>query len=88
MSRVLNTSNGSPVSESNPLPVKITGGGSDGKSAYEIAVEHGFEGTEEEWLESLKGEKGDPGPPGQDAEPQFTQNQVDSLLALIDDGEA
>ena len=25
----------------------------DGKSAYDIAVEHGFEGTEEEWLESL-----------------------------------
>ena len=25
-----------------------------GKSAYEIAVEHGFAGTEEEWLESLK----------------------------------
>lgn len=25
-----------------------------GKSAYEIAVEHGFQGTEEEWLESLK----------------------------------
>ena len=27
----------------------------DGKSAYEIAIEHGFEGTEEEWLESLHG---------------------------------
>ena len=27
----------------------------DGKSAYEIAVENGFSGTEEEWLESLKG---------------------------------
>ena len=26
-----------------------------GKSAYEIAVLHGFEGTEEEWLESLCG---------------------------------
>jgi hypothetical protein len=26
-----------------------------GKSAYEIAVAHGFEGTEEEWLASLKG---------------------------------
>ena len=26
-----------------------------GKSAYEIAVEHGFVGSEEEWLESLKG---------------------------------
>ena len=25
-----------------------------GKSAYEIAVDHGFAGTEEEWLESLK----------------------------------
>ena len=28
--------------------------GIPGKSAYEIAVENGFEGTEEEWLESLK----------------------------------
>lgn len=27
-----------------------------GKSAYEIAVEYGFEGSEAEWLESLKGE--------------------------------
>lgn len=30
-----------------------------GKSAYELAVIHGFEGTEEEWIASLKGEKGD-----------------------------
>lgn len=29
--------------------------GSTGKSAYDIAVEYGFEGTEQEWLESLKG---------------------------------
>lgn len=26
-----------------------------GKSAYEIAVENGFKGSETEWLESLKG---------------------------------
>lgn len=32
--------------------------GQDGKSAYEIAVENGFEGTEEEWLSSLQGEDG------------------------------
>lgn len=32
--------------------------GQDGKSAYEIAVEQGFEGTEDEWLESLKGQDG------------------------------
>lgn len=30
----------------------------DGKSAYEIAVENGFNGTIEEWLESLKGKNG------------------------------
>ena len=29
-----------------------------GYSAYEIAVKNGFEGTEEEWLESLKGAPG------------------------------
>lgn len=32
--------------------------GADGKSAYIIAVEHGFSGTETEWLESLKGADG------------------------------
>ena len=38
----------------------IGGGGSGtaGKSAYEIAVDNGFVGTETEWLESLKGAKG------------------------------
>ena len=35
-----------------------------GKSAYEIAVEHGFEGTEAEWLESLKGKDGADGADG------------------------
>ena len=32
--------------------------GDDGKSAYQIAVDNGFEGTEEEWLESLHGDDG------------------------------
>jgi hypothetical protein len=27
-----------------------------GKSAYEIALDNGFEGTEQEWLKSLQGE--------------------------------
>lgn len=40
----------------------------NGASAYEIAVEHGFEGTEEEWLESLKGEPGTPGQRGDKGE--------------------
>ena len=33
--------------------------GETGKSAYQIAVDNGFVGTEEEWLESLRGPKGD-----------------------------
>ena len=47
-------------------PYFIGGGGAGepGKSAYEIAVEQGFEGDEQAWLESLKGDKGDPGPQG------------------------
>ena len=48
-----------------------TGGGesgADGKSAYEIALDHGFEGSEEEWLESLKGEQGVKGADGKDGQ--------------------
>ena len=44
-------------------PIAITAGmngkdGKDGKSAYQIAVENGFEGSETEWLASLKGADG------------------------------
>lgn len=55
--------------------------GLPGKSAYEIAKEAGFSGTEEEWLVSLKGEKGDKGdngaigpegPPGEKGDPGET----------------
>ena len=35
--------------------------GTKGDSAYQIAVKNGFEGTEEKWLESLKGDKGEKG---------------------------
>lgn len=38
--------------------------GAAGKSAYEIALQNGFVGTETDWLESLKGQKGDTGEPG------------------------
>lgn len=47
------------------MPDAITG-----KSAYEIAVMHGFDGTEEEWIASImkgdKGDQGDKGDPGKD----------------------
>lgn len=36
----------------------VNDGALDGKSAYQIAVDDGFKGTESEWLESLKGKDG------------------------------
>lgn len=47
------------TSQGSPTPGGPPGAdGADGKSAYEIAVEHGFTGTEEEWLASLEGADG------------------------------
>uniref|UniRef100_UPI0030175953 ESPR domain-containing protein n=1 Tax=Acinetobacter tandoii TaxID=202954 RepID=UPI0030175953 len=40
------------------------GGGADGKSAYEIAVDNGYVGSQTQWLASLKGDKGDKGDVG------------------------
>lgn len=43
----------------------------DGKSAYDLAVESGFEGTLDEWVESLRGsdgENGTEGPKGEDGQ--------------------
>jgi hypothetical protein len=63
----------------------VTGGvgmvfGKDGKSAYELAVKNGFEGTEEEWLISLKGDKGDKGDIGKAfSYADFTTEQLASL---------
>ncbi len=45
---------------------KISEKGKDGKSAYQIAIENGFVGTETEWLESLKGIDGKDGINGKD----------------------
>ncbi len=43
--------------------------GVDGASAYEIAVENGYTGTEAEWLTSLKGQKGERGEKGEKGDP-------------------
>ncbi len=44
--------------------MEINLGRVQGLSAYEVAVKKGYEGTEEEWLSSLKGEKGETGERG------------------------
>ncbi|WP_298606767.1 hypothetical protein [uncultured Veillonella sp.] len=77
------------------LPVRIEGPikvdaevkaimvGDNGKSAYEIAVAHGYKGTESEWLESLKGLQGPQGKPGLKGDPfryeDFTPEQLEAL---------
>ena len=54
-----------------------------GKSAYAIAVAHGFRGTEQEWLDSLKGLQGPQGEPGPKGAPftyaDFTAEQLANL---------
>lgn len=54
-----------------------------GRSAYEIAVQNGFEGTEQEWLASLHGEKGDP---GQDAESYQVLTSKDEVQENVEAG--
>lgn len=57
-----------------------------GKSAYAIAVSHGFKGTEQEWLDSLRGPQGPdgvPGPPGPPGEPGRNGNDGEQGLQGI-----
>ena len=59
----------SAVSTANEIKAMAQSGsfnGDTGKSAYEIAVEHGFSGNEQAWLASLIGKKGDRGADGDD----------------------
>lgn len=51
-----------------------------GKSAYAIAVAHGFKGDEQAWLDSLRGAKGDPGDKGDPF--KFSDFTPEQLIAL------
>ena len=56
LDKLTETSDGTLLFDGNQI--KGGGSGTAGKSAYEIAVDNGFVGTETEWLESLKGAEG------------------------------
>jgi hypothetical protein len=64
-----------PISIKQEIPkvIKISEAGSQGLSAYDIAVLHGFIGTQEEWLESLDG----------DGDCSCTEPNLDFLTSLI-----
>ena len=62
--------------------------GADGKSAYQSAVEQGFEGTEEEWLASLKGPQGEKGEDGNfdmDALYDILQTEDKTVIGAINE---
>lgn len=48
-------------------------------NAYQIAVDQGFQGSVDEWLESLKGPKGDPGKDGEVSFEALTPEQKAEL---------
>ena len=50
------------------------------KTAYDIAVDNGFSGTEEEWVKSIKGE------PGEKGEEGFSDYLDISTFNIVDDG--
>jgi conserved domain protein len=51
-----------------------------GKSAYAIAVANGFKGSEQDWLDSLRGPKGDPGDKGDPFKfSDFTPEQLNAI---------
>ncbi|WPC08601.1 glucosaminidase domain-containing protein [Globicatella sp. PHS-GS-PNBC-21-1553] len=57
----------------------------EGKSAYQLAVEAGFKGSLDEWIESLKGKdgtSGTPGPKGEDGRTTY----IHTAWALDDKG--
>ena len=62
--RLTNASTGTRVRALLQTILDMLNQGAQGASAYEIAVENGFEGTEAEWLASLRGPQGPQGETG------------------------
>ncbi len=70
--------------------------GPQGRSAYDIAVQLGFTGTQEEWIASLQGEQGPPGKSAFDVavengftgtEAEWTEVLAAASSGVIDGGE-
>lgn len=53
--------------------------GEQGKSAYDVACDNGFEGSQGQWLESLKGAAGKDGADGSVSFNDLTDEQKESL---------
>lgn len=61
--------------------------GAPGKSAYEIAVEKGYQGTELQWLDSLRGKDGAHGKDGRDGLNGRDAAEL-AILPMLEDGKS
>ena len=81
----LETTDKTVIGAINELNEKIATGGANGLSAYEIAVNNGFEGTESEWLDSLVGAKGSDGYTPVRGTDYWTEADKAEIKAYVDD---
>ena len=63
-------------SSTSTFQVRNGAAGSQGKSAYQSAVDTGYVGSESEWVESLQGEPGRPGTPGRPGDPGLSAYEI------------
>lgn len=74
------------VNITEPITISTVGvAGQRGKSAYEVAVDNGFTGTEKEWLESLKGKDGKDGVNGTSGTGEPVSMNFPSIKNMLDD---
>lgn len=74
------------VNITEPITISTVGvAGQRGKSAYEVAVDNGFTGTEQEWLESLKGKDGKDGVNGTSGTGEPVSMNFPTIKNMLDD---
>lgn len=73
------------VNITEPITISTVGvAGQRGKSAYEVAVDNGFTGTEKEWLESLKGKDGKDGVNGTSGTSEAVSMNFPTIKNMLD----
>lgn len=63
--------------------------GINGKSAYQLALDAGFTGSQAEWLESLKGQRGEKGERGESGTaPSYNDTELRNRVTSLENGKA
>ncbi len=83
--QILTTSQGA-MNIANEVLNKVNNGELDGKSAYELACDEGYKGTQSEWIESLGGIQGERGVGITDVTRIATNNNIDTYQIVYTDG--